>query len=120
MKAQALSGSNMNSYMASKKTLELNPKHRIVQALKTKVDADKSDKTVKDLVNLLFETSLLSSGFTLDDPNSFAGRIHRILSLGLGLSVDDEVAEESAAVDDASDLPPLEDVAVESKMEEVD
>lgn len=121
MKAQALSGSSMNSYMASKKTLELNPKHRIIQALKSKVDADKSDKTVKDLVNLLFETSLLSSGFTLEDPNSFAGRIHRILSLGLGLSGDEEEeATEETVAQEASDLPPLEDVAVPSQMEEVD
>jgi len=83
-------------------------------SLKDRVDADKNDKTVKDLTNLLFETSLLSSGFTLEDPSAFAGRIYRMLKLGL--SIDD--AEESApAVDD---LPPLEEATAESKMEEVD
>ncbi|KAJ3049296.1 hypothetical protein HK097_009695 [Rhizophlyctis rosea] len=33
------------------------PDHSIVQALKTKVDADKNDKTVKNLTYLLFETA---------------------------------------------------------------
>jgi len=114
MKAQALRDSSMSSYMASKKTLELNPDHSIVKALKSRVDSDKNDKTVKDLTYLLFETSLLSSGFSLEDPSGFAGRIHRMVKLGL--SIDEE---ETTPMEAEDDLPPLEE-AVESKMEEVD
>lgn len=74
-----------------------------------------SDKTVKDLVLLMFETSLLSSGFTLDDPTTFASRIYRMIKLGL--SIDEEELEEAMA----DDLPPLEEGADEgSRMEEVD
>jgi len=116
MKAQALRDSSMSTYMTSKKTLELNPSHSIVQELKKKADADKSDKTVKDLVWLIFETALLGSGFTLDEPNAFAQRIHRMIKLGL--SIDDEADEgEAEKVDE--DLPPLESDEG-SKMEEVD
>ncbi|KAJ3300617.1 heat shock protein 90 [Borealophlyctis nickersoniae] len=115
MKAQALRDSSMSAYMASKKTLEINPDHSIVKALKGKVDADKNDKTVKDLTYLLFETALLSSGFSLDDPSGFANRIHRMVKLGL--SIDEEEAE---PMDAEEELPPLEDANVESKMEEVD
>jgi molecular chaperone HtpG len=116
MKAQALRDSNMSSYMVSKKTMEINPNHAIVSELKSKSDADKSDKTVKDLVWLLFETALLTSGFSLDEPSQFAGRIHRMIKLGLSID-DDKVDEE--------DLPPLVqgnegDAAGGSKMEEVD
>ncbi|KAH6572414.1 hypothetical protein BASA50_006988 [Batrachochytrium salamandrivorans] len=114
MKAQALRDASMQSYMLGKKTLELNPDNAIVKALKVKVDSDKNDKTVKDLTQLLYETALLSSGFSLEEPSSFAGRIHRMIKLGLSIDEEETLAEV------ADDLPPLEDAAVESKMEEVD
>merc|ERR1719356_1136662 len=115
MKAQALRDNSMGSYMSSKKTLEINPQNAIMQELRKRADADKSDKTVKDLVLLLFETSLLTSGFSLDEPHSFGGRIHRMVKLGLSID------EELDAVDDDGDMPPLEeDVDEGSRMEEVD
>jgi molecular chaperone HtpG len=119
MRAQALRDSSMSTYMVSKKTLELNPNHSIVTELRKKVDADKSDKTVKDLVWLIYETALLSSGFTLEDPSSFASRIHRMIKLGLSIDEEDSAAGTSASA--ADDLPPLESEGDEgSKMEEVD
>jgi len=121
MRAQALRDSSMSTYMVSKKTMEINPNHPIVQELRNRVSADKNDKTVKDLIHLLYETALLSSGFALDEPSSFAQRIHRMIKLGL--SIDDSAAEEtsdSKAADE--DLPPLEadHPETESKMEEID
>jgi len=113
MKAQALRDSSMAGYMSSKKTMEINPENPIMDELRKRAEADKNDKSVKDLVMLLFETSLLTSGFSLDDPNTFGTRIHRMLKLGLSID-EDESAEAEA------EMPPLEDDAGESKMEEVD
>ena len=115
MKAQALRDSSTSNYMVSKKTMELNPDHPIVTELRRKSEQDRSDKTVKDLIWLLFDTALLASGFSLDEPSSFATRIHRMIKLGL--SIDDDKIEE---------LPNLESnnqattEATASKMEEVD
>merc|ERR1712232_999022 len=118
MKAQALRDATQSAYMMSKKTLEVNPKHSIMTELRKKAAADKSDKTVKDLIWLLFDTSLLTSGFNLDEPTQFAGRIHRMIKLGLSIDDDDD------GLADDDDLPPLEEVEgaadEASKMEEVD
>merc|ERR1712197_47243 len=118
MKAQALRDTSTMGYMAAKKHLEINPDHSIVENLRQRAEADKNDKSVKDLVLLLFETALLSSGFSLEDPAVHAKRIHRMIKLGLGIDEDEADIEET--VDDM-DMPPLEgDAEDASRMEEVD
>jgi len=133
MKAQALRDTSTMGYMAAKKHLEINPDHSIIKTLKIKVDQDKNDKSVKDLVMLLYETSLLASGFTLELPQQHADRIFRMIKLGLGIDEEDIPAGDMVTDGPAgtSDMPPLEQVnageagsaavsAAASRMEEVD
>ena len=115
MKAQALRDNSMTSYMVSKKTMEVNPTNEIVKELRNKAEVDQSDKTVKDLIWLLYETSLLTSGFNLEDSSQFATRIHRMIKIGL--TIDDVEG------DGDDDLPELVDTPAgetNTKMEEVD
>ena len=117
MKAQALRDSALPSFMTSKKTLEINPDHPIIQELKKRTDIDAYDKTIKDLVWLIFETCILTSGFSLEEPSSFASRIHRMIKLGLQLAdspIPSSTTEE--IVPELEDDTPQE----ESRMEEVD
>jgi len=121
MKAQALRDTSTMGYMAAKKHLEINPDHSIVENLRQRAEADKNDKSVKDLVLLLFETALLSSGFSLEDPAVHAKRIHRMIKLGLGIDEEEDTAEAGDAPADDSEMPPLEgDAEDASRMEEVD
>jgi len=123
MRAQALRDNSTMGYMAAKKHMEINPKHSIIKNLLEKASADPNDKAVKDLVYLLYETALLTSGFSLDDAPVHAARIHRMIKLGLGIDEDADAPTSSssgATSSSTDDMPPLEDNSGESKMEDVD
>lgn len=117
MKAQALRDTSTLGYMAGKKHFEINPDHSIMESLLQKVEVDKHDKSVKDLIMLLFETALLSSGFVLENPQVLASRIYRMIKFGLGFDDDEETLPvEKEEMD--TEGPPAEGKAEEATTEE--
>jgi molecular chaperone HtpG len=111
MKAQALKDAASASYMMCRKTMEINPENKIIVSLLEKVGQEVVDSTVKDIVWMLYETSLINGGFSLEEPNQFTNRIHKLISLGLSLE-EDEVEEQT--------MEPIEEMEVDTSMEEVD
>jgi len=119
MKAQALRDNSMTTYMIGKKIMEINPRHAIIRTMNERLAADSNDATVKDLVHLLFETALLSSGFSLEDASGFAGRINKMIKMGLSLDNEEDIVEDEPMPAAVTEQPALEATG-DSKMEEVD
>jgi len=117
MKAQVLRDNQMSSFMIGKKKMEVNPNHSIMKELKNKFTANESDRTVKDLVWLIYETAALTSGFTLKEPVVFASRIHKLIKLGLSIDDDDDEIKENE--EKVEELPGLDNLD-KNTMEEVD
>ncbi|EFX63194.1 hypothetical protein DAPPUDRAFT_119434 [Daphnia pulex] len=78
MKAQALRDTSTMGYMAAKKHLEINSDHPIVEALRP-----------SRICSCCCLKPLLSSGFSLEEPDVHASRIYRMIKLGLGIDEDD-------------------------------
>ena len=116
MKAQALRN-NAFGMMTAKKTMEINPDNSIIKSLHDKVKVNRNDATVKDLIWLLFDTSLLTSGFSLEEPTTFANRIHKLIKLGLSDEDDDENVPD---LEEVKEDDTKEEVEEEGEMEEVD
>jgi len=116
MKAQALADTSQHQFMSSKKTMEINPEHPIISKL---METDLKAETTKNLIWLMYESSLLNSGFSLDRPTTFTNRINRLIGLGLGIDNEDDNEEDD-------DIPVEEETSEnhenedEDDMEEVD
>jgi molecular chaperone HtpG len=126
MKAQALRDTN-NSYMMSKKIMEINPHHSIIKSLKERIKSADNEPMIRDLVSLLYESSLISSGFSIEEPGTFVNRINNMIKLGLSLDEDDDKtvdAKEDCKEDAKEDEVKKEDVNTnedtETHMEELD
>jgi len=114
MKAQAL-GSRDNGYMTmmNKKTLEINPYNKMIMRIKEKLESDESgadSKMLKDLVHLIYDVTLGSSGFTLNDPSTFSKRIFKVINIGLGVDDDEQDNYEKVETENNTSTQTMEEV----------
>jgi len=97
MKSQAFANVDKGQALLAKKTLEVNPRHPIIVALKERanVDAEATGAAadVADIARLLYEAALLNSGFSLEDTRAFAGRVSRMVGSAMKLESLDLVPE---------------------------
>jgi len=92
-----------SDWMHAKKTLEINPRHPLIQSLKQLSVTDPESSKLKDLADLLFDTATVQSGFGLDDNTKFAERVLR--TMGNSLDIDmtkfaDDIADEPSSNDE--------------------
>ena len=80
-------------YFSQKKILEVNPGHPLVKELLRRVETDSSDPQAKQMVQLMFESATLRSGYELRDTAGFADRIEHMLRSALNVPLDEKVDE---------------------------
>ena len=91
-------------FLYARKTLEINPNHPAIKALKDLVGtSDKVSEDVEDTAMLLFENAMLETGYSLPDPHAFGLRMEKVLKFNLGLSRDEKVSPYEVVLDDSDD-----------------
>lgn len=72
---QAMGDTRAMEYMRGRRTLEINPEHPVIVSLKDRFDEHgDSDTNAESITELLYETALLTSGFSVESPKAFAQR----------------------------------------------
>jgi molecular chaperone HtpG len=109
VKAQALGAANNPMMGMNKKILEINPNHSIIAKLRDGLESN-DDGTNNSLIWLLYDTALLSSGYSLPDPNSLSKRIHQLIKLGLNIDItnDEEQTKDDTPEDLSTEIDPVE------------
>ena len=120
MKAQALGDDSRSSYMKGRRTLEINPRHPLIKALKDRLaENGEEDQPTKDLATLVYETALVESGFQSDDPKAFASRMYSLMGSELNADMAAEMEEEPEEEEEAA-APAAEEDEEEGEGEEDD
>lgn len=120
MKSQALSDDSRSSYMKGRKTLEINPRHPIIKDLKEKYTENNEDEKVALVARVLFETSLMESGFVLEDTRSYSERVSSLIRESMGIDADAEVDEEPEEEEEEEVAEEEEEAEEEGEEEEAE
>lgn len=116
MRSQAFADPDRAKFLISKKTMEINPRHPIVSKLLAKVEEGDESEDTKDYAAMLFDSALLNSGFSMDDPRKFAQRAYRLMRSGMQL--DSLELEPEIEVPDEEEEEEEEEIEEEEEEEE--
>jgi len=114
LKAQALRDNNMLRYMQSKKILEINPKDELINKIKEKSDLGEK---IDDLVIMMFDTALLTSGFTLENPARYAKKIYNVMKLYSGIETSNPI---EASKEELTEKDTTDNSLIDQELEEDD
>jgi heat shock protein 90kDa beta len=89
MRSQAFADPSKKEHLVARKTMEINPRHPVMVELNNRLGDDEAAKASveqnTDLANLLYDSALLNSGFSMDDTKSFSARMYRLMQTTLNL-----------------------------------
>jgi len=115
MNSQVLGDNQMKQFMVSSKTLEINVEHPIMKNIENSIGDEKREVGIKDVIELMFNGALLSSGFSIEKPQLFVNRLNRMIEFGL--ACDEKSLKEN---DDEKKEVDLNVSMEENNMENVD
>jgi len=104
--------------MKSKRNFEINPRHPVIVELNRRVKEDEEDQTAVDMLTSLYMSSVLQAGYQLspEDIGEFSKRVISVVTSGLGVDPNAELAPEPEIPDDPE--PEEEEVEEESMDDE--
>ena len=130
MKAQTLQANSVSQQATfmSKKNFELNPKHYMINKLYEEHKASSmDDKIFSNVMQLLFQTAMISSGYIHEDPSEYSKRVYTMISTGMFPDESENALTENALTENAENAENVENadsensvVVEEENMEEVD
>lgn len=83
MKSQAAGNSSSMDFMRGRRVLEINPEHPIIRTLDNAYKNSPHDEEALRAIDLLYDTALVSSGFTPDSPAQLGGKIYEMMGMAL-------------------------------------
>merc|ERR1712216_174706 len=113
MKSQAFADQSKFEFMKSKRMFEINPRHPMIVELNSRIKDEKADDSTKDMIMSLYLSAVVGAGYQLmpEDAQDFSERVTRMVTAGLGVEADAELAPELEIAEEAEEEDDSEDVS---------
>jgi heat shock protein 90kDa beta len=78
--AQASAKDNpmLSFFSMQKKVFEINPKHKLISSLLTKIKENPKSKSAREVISVMFDSGLVQSGYTLKNTKRFSTAIENL------------------------------------------
>lgn len=96
MKNSGMGDPRAAEYMSGRKIMEVNPENDIVKGIAELLE-EKDEERAADIAELLYETCMLTSGFTLESPREYADKVYLLMRAVLGFDVGGEEEQQAPA-----------------------
>uniref|UniRef100_A0A0D3AVT5 Histidine kinase/HSP90-like ATPase domain-containing protein n=1 Tax=Brassica oleracea var. oleracea TaxID=109376 RepID=A0A0D3AVT5_BRAOL len=98
MKAEALGDTSSLEFMRGRRILEINPDHPIIKDLNAACKNAPESSEATRVVDLLYDTAIIPSGFTPDNPAELGDKIYEMMATAVGGRWGRVEEEESSSV----------------------